>query len=442
MIDRLQGVHFSEGDRVRWSLGGDAWAEADVEDATLGFRCDLRIRVVSARWADAWHGLRPPAVGDLIEVNADHLKRIAADRGATVTFDESGNVLETSGLAAEERVEISPDGVLTLTRSSAPAPLDAVIACGGSSQSTLVDIKPPEPFTVFGKVARCPGCGAQPLSAQEFQNGGLCHACADPSLVQDVLASIDRVLAEEPESGATRLVEVPPQRQCNHQTYTLGCKPCVDWACAGGVAFAKEMATRALAGESVADAALVDAVAAEGPMRRRWYDGMRLAPEGFTAGGSFEVPSAALQSGDYVRIDWTIPEGWCNRPVWVEGEVKRVYRPKLDLVAEISIDRSNWMQPGSVETIGIERGARRIPRPVTEPDRRDIRERLGLPPADPGLSLVKSPDEMSGPELLEHFFGIKPRTEVTPPRPDGFSQSQVDAAKAVLLAKVPKGGKK
>lgn len=108
---------------------------------------------------------------------------------------------------------------------------------------------------------------------------------------------------------------------------------------------------------------------------------------------------AELQVGDYIRIDWTIPEfafafddrfhgGGQERQVWVEGEIRRIHRPTLDLVADILVDRSNFLSIGSVQGIGIARGARRIPRPAT----------------------------------------------VSTERADGFSQAAIDAAKAVLLS--------
>jgi hypothetical protein len=279
-----------------------------------------------------------------------------------------------------------------------------------------------------------------------------------------------------------------------------------------------------------------------------------------------EPPESTLEDGsdikigDYVRIDWRVPRDlgdvmqWSWKPVWVEGEVMRVHRPGLDLVADVRIDRSNFMQVGSVEGIGIGGGAaRRIPRPgsvvAVEPPRQPsivihnhydpgplaevltseagqkvvmnvlrsngnpIRQRAeeaaveasvstvcqlcrvdisptnawqhaaifpdgpwtfvtctgescmwraqrviegaeelrtrALQGGTSGVPIGKAPREVS-PELRAQLDEIRRSAPVEPmldpadppPRPDGFSQSAVDAAKAVLLAPVARRGAK
>jgi hypothetical protein len=151
-------------------------------------------------------------------------------------------------------------------------------------------------------------------------------------------------------------------------------------------------------------------------------------------------PEMPPQSGDYIRIDWTISgdridgRTESDRHVWVEGEVMRVHRLKLDLVADVRVDRSNWLQVGSVAGIGIEHtSVRRIPRPGDAAVSREAVNALSV------LASVACPTDIDAAAMLRERFGLSTQP---PPRPDGFSQSAVDAAKAVLLAPVPKRGGK
>lgn len=137
------------------------------------------------------------------------------------------------------------------------------------------------------------------------------------------------------------------------------------------------------------------------PPKPQFYSGMRLVAD-------------EPMPGDYVR--------WDHREYrnWAEGELVELTRPRKDLVARIKVDRSNFLAVGTVQGVGIEHGARFC--------------QAKRPPSDDKGSI-------SAGDAALVAAGYVSLAEVAPRRPDGFDQRQVDAAKAVLLASVPKKAK-
>lgn len=67
------------------------------------------------------------------------------------------------------------------------------------------------------------------------------------ALTEQLIADA-RAPAESPQPAPTGAERLLPSEsggpECNHVLWTMGCSPCVDWAVANGVAFARHMAAR------------------------------------------------------------------------------------------------------------------------------------------------------------------------------------------------------
>lgn len=152
-------------------------------------------------------------------------------------------------------------------------------------------------------------------------------------------------------------------------------------------------------------------------------------------------PWVGTVSGPFLRIADPLPGDyvrWEHREYrnWAEGELVELTRPRKDLVARIKVGRSNFLAVGTVQGVGIEHGAKFCQAKRSSTDDQGSVEHREVRPCNHQVFEQRSAIDADA----FHAASDRLRAEVAP-RPDGFDQRQVDAAKAVLLASVPKKAK-
>jgi hypothetical protein len=286
---------------------------------------------------------------------------------------------------------------------------------------------------VSTKVAQCTRCHASPLSAQEIQGGWLCQTCSDP-LVATTLASIDRVLAEEP-PGSVRAIA------CRSLT---------------GVSLDEfQRASERLRAEERKAGALGISTKVHGlaiamrPSRVGQIPTEVLYPA--TVPYLTTLRDRTLAAEERLgAVRWLRLNGYDSLD-GIRGECDRV----RDEIAAARLAAAG----GLPERIGGDDGPTRaecvekfgtvkefVARPTT---RHEVAESIAELEARlrRDLDLPMPPDTLSGvlrrqADIVRDFESIKfsDPTVALPLRSDGFSQAAVDAAKAVLLAPVAKRG--
>lgn len=432
----LQG-EITAGRWTRWSAERDPLKHEIAIVATLPCSCERRFSVTDERLRRA----ASPRMAIKASETEGGLDRAAgcdlshiAPSGFTAggSFVVSGAIDENLGKTIAIRVV--PGVGPVLTDYEAPAPADAVIANG------LVDVRPPEPFTVFGKIVHCTRCNASPLSAQEFQNGWLCHACAQKQPLPGLTIKTDPTL--EPDEWR---VEQAPRRECSLCSVDL--------------------TSRGLVRHSILFPAGTEViVTCTGERCMAWAERVREQVEAMRV-RMMEVDASSVPVGKAPQ---------CGHQAITEGcLVCAVLRDRMVLVDRQRAARTQMAEMGALGPA----------------DADDLRRQFGLPvsvsppiihinnhyDADPGLvnafaseagqkavmnvmhgnPIRRRAEEISAERatgyadrsyaeraamlLYDEVNGIG---DARPPRPDGFSQAQVDAAKAVLLAPVVKRGGK
>lgn len=362
-------------------------------------------------------------------------------RHVSVMMDECGNMLGARDLAPGERVAVSPGGVLTVTRYAAPAPRDAVIA--------------------------------------------------DP-LVAATLASIDRVLAEKPESSEIRIVEIPPRHAMTQNVATRWYADIPPETLYPATApYLKTMRDPAAPAEERLDAIRwlqlngydsLGEIKSECNRARDEIAVARLA----AAGGLPALPPTIVISNHYDPADVEALTSEAGQEAVmnvlranaagvraaVAGIRSRVHRDDIcGFKADaISVDDpntpdadANLLPPGAVtQHIAFLNGVQHTGGFCCQERERCPgcggvmhRQPIFANPVKGGPPQVIDFDEAcerctperwhgASPDIIRGWSGPPdPEPVASPPRPDGFSQSAVDAAKAVLLAKVPpRGGKR
>lgn len=320
--------------------------------------------------------------------------------------------------------------------------------------SVLVDAAPPAPATAFGKVAQCSRCHATPLSAQEIQGGWLCQTCSDGAAEQMEQQRLGGSLAATPCQVMFGWAPGSPSERPCGATPTVGgnglyryCERHMRMAAKAGATTLERDADADLQIDDNGD--LVATTLASCKRAEKFARAMRERIE--TVSTEVATSIAELESllgGPPIgKVNGIDDAGMILLPPGAVTQHVAILLGTQHVGGACCQDNERCPRCG-----GINHSqpllSKHSPPEVIDTD--DACERC-TPERwyEPGVPIAKAPPPEALPELRaksreirggEHGRMVIVDTDAPPLRPDGFSQTQVDAAKAVLLAPAAKRG--